>query len=59
MKELVLLLQMKPFKCHDTKHTVTTRMYTLINLFTLIRGIPLCLEYEGQIQWYVDGHSLH
>jgi len=59
MMELVPLLQMKPFKCHDTKHTVTARMNLLINLFTLIRGIPLCLEYKGQNQWYLTGLSPH
>lgn len=59
MMELVPLLQMKPRKWHDTKHTVIARMYLLINLFTLIRGIPLCLEYKDQIQWCFNALSPH
>jgi len=59
MMELVQLLQMKPHKCHDAKHTVTTRTYLLINLFTLIRGIPLRSEYKDQMQWYLNGLSPH
>jgi hypothetical protein len=34
-------------------------MYLLINLFTLIRGIPLRLEYKDQMQWYLNGLSAH